>query len=533
MFMKQYKFSKIWAPGLLLIALLQGCGGGGSSASNTATPQVANGLVTGFGSVFVDGVEIEDANASVVTENMDGSTTNSVLQMGQRIRVDHDGKGTASKVTVDASVIGKVSNADTNAGTLTVAGQSITTNTDASVGPVTVWAGGYTGIADIVVNTDYVEVHGTPVYDSVNHIYKVAASRIQKLALVSTIKVSGKISNINTGAKTFSLNGLTVNYANAILRPASVTALINDMVVSVFGPTSNLSGTTLTATNLKVNRLQDSNVSNTVAQVGGQVSNYDAGAKTFEVQGVTIQFNGSTVVGPLASSTVANNAYVKVSGTVGNDGSITATNIQVREQNTNSDLAKVKLKGVISDFVNSSSFVVRGVPVDASNITTTDPSCQTVTLANGVSVQITATQQSNTPVVLATSLICQAGTDIVIRPKDGVASAVDTTAKTFVLTPSGESAITVQWNDKTTFVGVTAESLNTTQVRVEGYFANANNTGNFVARVVRAQVSPPVGQGGQVDSGLDDDRFMKKANGDNSGSSWTSYRNTHPAQRRP
>ena len=33
-----------------------------------------------------------------------------------------------------------------------------------------------------------------------------------------------------------------------------------------------------------------------------------------------------------------------------------------------SDLAKVKLNGVISDFADATSFVVRGIPVDASGI---------------------------------------------------------------------------------------------------------------------------------------------------------------------
>ena len=134
--MKRHTLYKASAASLLLVLLLQGCGGSGGSSSAAATSQVANGVVTGFGSVFVDGSEIEDANASVVTENADGSTSNSVLQMGQRIRVNHDGKGTASKVTVDAAVIGSVSAVGTT--TLTVAGQSVSINTDSTAGPLTV-----------------------------------------------------------------------------------------------------------------------------------------------------------------------------------------------------------------------------------------------------------------------------------------------------------------------------------------------------------------------------------------------------------
>lgn len=502
--MKRHTLYKASAASLLLVLLLQGCGGSGSS-STAATSQVADGVVTGFGSVFVDGSEIEDANASVVNENADGSTTNSVLQMGQRIRVNHDGKGTANKVTVDAAVIGSVSAVGTT--TLTVAGQSVSINTDSTAGPLTVWGGGYSSISDVTLN-DLVEVHGSPVYDSTTSSYKVVATRVQKMTAISGLKINGKISNINTTAKTFSLNGLIVAYASATLRPTGAT-LANDLLVTAYGPTSALSGTTLTASNLKVNRLQDSTATDTTAQVGGQVTLYNSSAKTFEVQGVKVAMSSSTTVTP-TNATVANNAYVKVSGTLGSDGSISATNIQVREQNTSSDLAKVKLNGVISDFVDATSFVVRGIPVDASGINAAT-SCPGVTLANDVPVQITAAQQANTPVVLATSMSCRNSSDIVIRPADGVVSGVDSTAKTFVLTASGHTPLNVQWTDSTTFVGLTATTLSTQQVRVEGYVSGTT----LVARVISL---PGAGHG------LDNDHFQRKASGDTSGSAWSNYR---------
>ncbi len=507
--MKRHTLYKASAASLLLVLLLQGCGGSGSS-STAATSQVANGVVTGFGSVFVDGSEIEDANASVVTENADGSTTNSVLQMGQRIRVNHDGKGTASKVTIDAAVIGSVSAVGTT--TLTVAGQSVSINTDSTAGPLTVWGGGYSSISDVTLN-DLVEVHGSPVYDSTTSSYKVVATRVQKMTAISGLKINGKISNIDTTAKTFSLNGLTVAYASATLRPTGAT-LANDLLVTAYGPTSALSGTTLTASNLKVNRLQDSTATDTTAQVGGQVTLYNSSAKTFEVQGVKVAMSSSTTVSP-TNATVANNAYVKVSGTVGTDGSISATNIQVREQNTSSDLAVVKLIGVISDFVNNSSFVVRGIPVDASGIDLTT-SCPNVTLANDVPVQITATQQANTSVVLATEMKCRSASSTDIRPVDGVISSVDSTAKTFVLTPTRGTAQTVQWTDNTTFVGgITAATLSPTtqKVRVEGYL----NGTTLVARVVST-----------ASAGLDNHDFEDR-DGDtnNTRPGWNNYRNRH------
>lgn len=515
--MKKNTQNTLWkatASTLCIAALLQACGGGSGPAAsifNTNNSQVASGVVTGFGSVFVDGVEIEDAKASVITENANGSTTNSVLQMGQRIRVAHDGKGTASKVTVDAEVIGAVSAIDATAQTLTVAAQKISINNDVNVGPVTVWGGGYSSLTDVQAN-DLVEVHGNPVYDSTALAYKVVATRIQKMSAISSLKVNGKISNLNATAKTFSLNGLTVSFTTATFYPSNAT-LANDLVVSAYGPTTALSGTTLTASNIKINHLQDSPVTDTKAQVGGQVSLYDSTAKTFEVQGVKVITNSSTTISP-TSATVANNAYVKVAGTVGTDGSLTATAIEVREQNTTSDLAKVRLIGVISDYVDATSFVVRGVPVDARGINAST-SCPNVTLGNDVPVTITATQQTGTPVVLATSMSCRTTTKILIKPKDGVISAVNATAKTFVLSDNDNQSLTVQWTDTTTFIGITSATLDASSVRVEGYV----NNGNFIARVIGLA---------NTETSFDDDKFRRKSHNDNSETEWTRYRNSHP-----
>jgi hypothetical protein len=499
---------------LCLVLVLQACGGSSNTADNsTGTSQVASGAVTGFGSVFVDGVELEDANASVVTENHDGTTRNTVLQMGQRVRVAHNGKGTASTVTLDAAVIGTVSAKDVTAKTLTVAGQKVKVVTDATVGAITVFGGGYSSIDDVVAGTDLVEVHGTPVYDSISKSYVVNATRIAKVTeSTGRMQVAGTISNLDATAKTFSLNGLTVNYATATLRPSSAS-LANGTVVTAYAPLSAVSGSTVTASNLKVNRLQDSTLSVSNAQIGGQVSKYDGTAKTFEVQSVKVTIIDATTINP-NGKTVADGAYVKVTGTVGTDGSLTAANIQVREQSTSSDLATVKLIGVISDFVDNTSFVVRGVPVDASGINIGEK-CPNVTLANNVEVTVTATQQADTPVVLATNLICKAQATVVIRPVDGTASGVDSTAKTFTLTLTNTTTTqAVQWNSSTTFVGVTAITLDKSTVRVEGYLSGST----LVARTV-VNTSTAIGNTPR----LDDAPFRTSA--DSATESWARYRN--------
>jgi len=515
------------AAALGLTLLLQGCGGGsvgiGLSTSTITVPnaqatQVAQGVVTGFGSVFVDGVELEDADASVTKENYDGSTSNTLLQMGQRVRATHDGNGKASKVTLDAAVIGTVSAIDLTANTLTVAGQKVNVVTSTTAGTLTVWGGGFTTISDVSAGA-LVEVHGTPVYDSTSKTYSVTASRIQKVTEQGgRMQVAGTISALNTTAKTFAINGLTVNYTTAALRPSTAT-LADGNVVTAFAPLTALSGSTLTASHLKVHQLQDSTVAVSRAQIGGQVSKFNSTSQSFEVQGIKITIGSTTTINPSTKS-VADGAFVNVTGTVGTDGSITATNIQIREQSTSSDLATVRLIGVISDFVDNTSFVVRGIPVDASKINVAT-ACPGVTLANDVAVKVKATQQASTAVVLATELECKVQGSVLIRPFDGTVTTVDATAKAFTVTLTGSAtAQAVQWNDNTTFVGVTSTTLSGKTVRVEGYLSGTT----LVARSVRLDDSS---------SGikLDDDAFRTKKKDDasegkkdDSSEGWAVYR---------
>ena len=512
---KCFKFPNVVS--MVFVLLLQACGGGGAggagSTKNPPTPSsvMTNGVVTGFGSVVVDENEIEDAKSSVVTENADGSYSNTVLQLGQRIKVDHDGKGAANKVTVDATVVGAISAVSPRELTVKVAGQVVSVNSDISKGPLTIWASGYNSIADLAVN-DLTQIHGSLVYDNASKAYKVTATRIQKMAALTSLKVSGKITDINTTAKTFKLNELTVAYANAKVRPV-VTNLANGMMVTAFAPASSLSGNTLSPEYLKIIRVQDVASQDVEAQISGQLSMYDASSKAFEVHGMKVVFTDNTKITP-TNADLNNSAYVIVSGSVNTESVIKASAIRVRQQSNSSDLAKVKLIGPISQFVDNTSFVVRGIPVDASFINMTK-ACPNITLANEVPVEINAIQQANTQVVLATRMECTSSMPVLaMRTLTGTVGNVDINTHQFVMTkegtPAGGKPVLQQvlWNDKTTFMGLTPNDLTTSgmTLRVEGYM----EAGGLIARVVN-----------KAGVGLDDDKFLKLAQSSSSG--WNDY----------
>jgi hypothetical protein len=245
-------------------------------------------------------------------------------------------------------------------------------------------------------------------------------------------------------------------------------------------------------------------VASGTAQVGGVASGYSASANTFTIDGVVVSLASATVTP--TGSTVADGAYVQVKGTFDSAGVLVATTVSVRQQSTTSATATVRLKGAISSFVDASSFVVRGLPVDASAIVLAT-ACPGVTLANGVVVDLTAAQQTGTDVLKASSMRCVAASTYTMRDLRGTAGTVDSSAKTFVLTLASSSAQNVLWTDATAWgTGVASATLSGASVEVEGYL---NSASVLVARSVRLQ-------------GTDDaDRY-------GTASGWSSYNSSHP-----
>jgi len=104
---------------------LMGCGGGGGSASSTDGSITSVGTITGFGSIYVNGIKFETDNASYRVDDED-QFDDSSLAIGMKVKVEGtvnpDGRtGTASSVYYDDDVEGPI-----GAGSLTVLGDGLT-----------------------------------------------------------------------------------------------------------------------------------------------------------------------------------------------------------------------------------------------------------------------------------------------------------------------------------------------------------------------------------------------------------------------
>ena len=132
----------------------RGIGGTGAPAVTPVAIQTADrgiggtgivGVVTGFGSVFVNGMEIQyDAAAPV---DIDGSVSSAAeLRAGQLVAIQAGGPATAPRartISVRSAVIGRIEASELGSGTLTIGGQAVSV-------PNGTWGANHFGLGDWV-----------------------------------------------------------------------------------------------------------------------------------------------------------------------------------------------------------------------------------------------------------------------------------------------------------------------------------------------------------------------------------------------
>jgi len=226
---------KIFKSSLLAIAVasvigLSGCGGGGSAGGS----QTSSGVITGFGSVFVNGVEFETGGSTFsLDDGDDGLESEDELEVGMVVTVtgtvNADGvSGSATHIEYDDELEGIVESTSIDldgVGSMVVMGQTV--NIDIS----TIFESEVAGIVTIndVVAGNVVEVSGYSSGDGV-----IFATRIEvELADHDgeEIEVKGIIANLT--ATTFTLGDLTVDFSGAVLEDIPIEGLADGMYVEV------------------------------------------------------------------------------------------------------------------------------------------------------------------------------------------------------------------------------------------------------------------------------------------------------------
>ena len=220
---------------LTTLMLVSACGGGGVVAIlaevGTGGTGSAFGIVTGFGSLIVDGVPRNDSNASYSSEAEQGvavAMPMTGVMLGQSAEFAYDAAGNITSAMMSPEIVGTVSAA--SASGITVLGIPISANGDPAAGPVTSFVG-YVSLASVQVG-DRVEAHGLLKTDSQGKPYLQATLIVQKPA-ANGVRLTGVISQYNAGAGSFLIGNQTVITGSARISPAGAT-LVNSQLVTVW-----------------------------------------------------------------------------------------------------------------------------------------------------------------------------------------------------------------------------------------------------------------------------------------------------------
>lgn len=329
-------------------AILPGCGGGSDVAgiSSGGTGSFTNGVITGLGSIIVNGIRYDDSAASVT---LDGSaSTPAALQLGMVVRIQGStvtpattvgglATATANSISYGSEWKGQALNVDPAGSTFTLLGQTV------RVLPSTIFS---TGKLDGTLSDRYVELDGfvDPRDGSLQ------ASRVEVLAkMPDQYRLSGIVTDLTDTS--FRLGSASINHASAS-KPAQ---LQNGLLVRVELQTTPVAGAWV-ATEVRAEEFGDKLEDEDEAEIEGSITSF-ASNTSFSVNGIPVDASRITPPAGLALG-----VRVEVKGSVV-AGVVRATEIELEDEAT-LDAQKYEFHGVVSDLNTSlRTFVIRGYTV--------------------------------------------------------------------------------------------------------------------------------------------------------------------------
>ncbi|WP_323751483.1 DUF5666 domain-containing protein [Marinobacter sp.] len=340
-----------------LAGSLIACGGSGSGSSGSSTASTGQdgrsvGAVTGFGSVYVNGTRFK-TDGSVASN--DGLERENQLHKGMVLKVsgswNGQGEGQASEVAYDDTLRGPLTAARwdnaANTGELTLLGQKVTLDGK------TVFRGA--SADDLAMNpVGYrVRISGWRTAQGEFRASYVGAKVIGlEFEGNNEVELEGIVAGLDATAQLFTINGFGVDYQLATGDDGfDLNDLTNGMAVEVEG---YLQGDVLMAK--EIDEEDDLFKNDDEVEISGDIFDFDSSARTFIINGVTVQYSGSTEFDDIYSDSLQDGIFVKVEGEFRN-GVLMAEEIEGQE-------GDAELSGEIQDFDRANEILtVSGVKV--------------------------------------------------------------------------------------------------------------------------------------------------------------------------
>lgn len=345
---------------LIVTTLLSACSmGGGETGTGYDKEHTTQGVITGFGSVFVNGVKYETNKTKVLVD--DTESTESFLKVGMVVTLDglvdvDTNRGLATKIQFDRDVEGEVleNNIALN-GTLDVLGQTVHIDID------TIFESQVVDVTQIelVAPGNLVEVSGFS--DGSGEIYATRVEVKQAVSASQSMEIKGEIKNLN--GLQFEIGSLTIDASTAKFDDNMTQAdLANGLLVKVESNQALVNGV-LVASEVKrkekfIKRAQPDVEEDEEVEIEGVVTQI-IDDSTFFVNGQRVSVDISVVeLEDITLNDITIGTRLKIEGVIDTNGLITATEIKGKKQSNS------KLEGRITSInTTNQTFIVNGIEV--------------------------------------------------------------------------------------------------------------------------------------------------------------------------
>jgi len=335
---------------------LAGCGGGGgggtdsiSASTSGGTVGVSSGTITGFGSVFVNGVKFNTDNAGIFRGD-DQLNDVRELEIGMIVRVEGSiDDRVASSVRFEEDVKGPADGQATG-DSFSVMGQTVITDA------ATVFSN--TSLAGIAAG-DILEISG--LRNANDDIVARFVERKTSSADVNRYSVIGNVRDLDTTSLTFRVDDLTVSYGTANVNDLPAGNPVEGQLVEVKDDDKAyvLGSLRLTATKVEPqNRLGNAGAIGAKAEIESIVTRVNSSSE-FEMGDILVRTTASTLFLFGTPNNIVVGARLEAEGIIDSSGVLEAVKVKFEDND-----ARIQAS-VDSDGVNveDGTVTLLGIPV--------------------------------------------------------------------------------------------------------------------------------------------------------------------------